>query len=188
MVTGGMIQKVIFPPDGDISIHLEEETGQAFVYALTPNPSDTTITIVTGDGLVQDVELHFADQSSEVIVLDEIKEIPVKQEPCVHPQYSQDIVCILKSIMQGKVPSGYRSYEYDQQARKVDKNIMAGLIARFVGPSDVLYVWSVWNCSTEERCIKEKEVNFQNGAWVYIQQNKLRPREKMLAIVSVRRA
>lgn len=67
-VTDGRIIKVICP-ETELSIKMEEESGQVFIYPLNDSLSRVTLSVVTGDGLVQDLHITFIEKGPEVVIL-----------------------------------------------------------------------------------------------------------------------
>lgn len=175
--------------ESQISVTLEEDSGQVFVYALTDFPQTTTVSLVTDDGYVQDIELSFIDGPTEIIILEPniyCEEIPC--EPCevIGPGHPEYIVMTIESILGGNVPEGYVACEINPECRRIKKGIRAVLISKLVSLHETLYVWRVENTSRWSQKISEKEMNFQCGNWVYLDRNQLGSCEQIMAIVSVK--
>ncbi len=116
-VDGQRIKKVIYP-EGDISIRMEEDSGQIFVQAMVDEPSETTVTIITNCGVVQDLELSFSDKASEILILREKAE----EKSCdfsgvIAMDCGDEVNAIqdaIEKMITGKIPEEYIPVE-DQQ-------------------------------------------------------------------------
>jgi TraK protein len=192
LVDGGRIIKVIYPDDGSIAISIEEESGQAFIHTTIPNPQTITISVVTNLAMVQDIEIDFANCSSEVIVLTLPHEDMCcpSAEPCiVQAEHDPDAIQYkINSLLSGKVPQGYTSCQIKGPVRMLKKRIRGENIARITSLTEDLYIWRLENRSRfKAETILEKELGFIGSKWIYLQKNCLNPRESITAIVAVQK-
>jgi len=177
----GSIIKVIFS-ETDVSIRLEEESGQVFVQSLTFKPWPTTLSVVTEEGLVQDIEISFMDQSSEILILNIPEEC---DKVCDNGNaFDQDIASTLEDILKGRAPTGYRSFEMSCVSNVVKNGVKAEKKAKFVGPNNTLYFWEIQNFSCFKKTIYECELATEGTLWVYLAKNCLRRNEKTFAITA----
>lgn len=196
LVEEGRIHKVIYPDSGSFSISIEEESGQVFVHCLEPYPSPVTMSIVTSDGQVQDIEASFEDKASEVLVLQEM----APEQPCVEESFCSNDACRymcaspeeiqekVNTIIHGKVPCGYSSCTPKRFVRKIKKCLKGERIGRLAGPGEDLDIWRIVNtspCQTAK--VRECELGFEGSTWIYLEKNGLNPGESTIAIVSVER-
>ena len=75
-IAGDRIKKAIFR-SSNISVDVEEDSGQIFVQATRPNCPNTTLSVVSASGIVQDMELRFVDGSSQIVFLQLAPDVPV---------------------------------------------------------------------------------------------------------------
>lgn len=177
----GHIIKVIFP-ESDISVRLEEESGQVFVQAMRNEIQPTTVSLVTDNGVVQDLELDFTNKSSEILILN----VPTELDECSDKNdiFNQDIADTLDQILSGQAPNGYSSYEEDCEEILIRKGIYATKKAKFVGPFQTLYLWEVQNKSPFKKQVCEMDLNFEGTIWVYLAKSCLGCKEKTIAITA----
>lgn len=183
-IDGGRIKKVIFS-EAEVVIRMEEESGQIFVQTLTRNPPDTTISIVTDEGEVQDIELSFVEKSSETLILRYPRDWDTHSD-CCDP--AEEIVDVVDSILNGRTPSGYFSYPGTNECRRVSRGVRAVNISILAGPQETLYVWQLENRFYGKKRLNEREVNFYCGSWVYLDRYLLKPGEQTIAIISVKKS
>lgn len=195
LVNGGRVLKVIYPDDGTVAVSIEEESGQAFIHTLVPNPQPITISVVTNMAVVQDIEVDFSNCSAEVIVLS----LPLEDASCcqegsqppagcrtpesAHPEAIQYKV---NSLLNGKVPPGYTSCIKKVPARMIKRHIRGENIAKVTSQTEDLYIWRIENRSGyQAHNIWECELGFEGSAWIYLEKNCLNPCEVITAIVAV---
>ncbi|MFQ5729707.1 MAG: type-F conjugative transfer system secretin TraK [Waddliaceae bacterium] len=187
-VEEGRIMKVIFPESG-LSVTLEEESGQVFVYVLTPMPRKTTLSVVTDSAVVQDIELDFSDMPSEVLVLRYPESCPKEKSFCRSDTCSDDVdgkVETLQNLLQGSIPCGYISCPVSRDVkRKIRKGLEATLVGKYAGEKKSLYLWQVRNSSIRAIKLSEEELNFQGGDWLYLDRSCIRPKAKTFFVVGV---
>ncbi|PJD94541.1 MAG: hypothetical protein CK425_11210 [Parachlamydia sp.] len=177
----GSIIKVIFS-ETDVSIRLEEESGQVFIQSLAFKPWPTTLSVITDEGLVQDIEINFTDQSSEILILSIPEECDKMCD--IECAFNQDIASTLEDILKGRAPAGYKSFEMDCASQAVKNGVSAKKKAKFVGSSNTLYFWEIQNHSCFKKTISECELATEGTLWVYLAKNLLRRNEKTFAITA----
>lgn len=182
IASGGRIAKAIFP-DNRISVQIEDESGQIFIYALGPIANETTVSVVTENGYVQDLEIRFEDKSSEVVILNEPNE-KCKDES---PNQMQAVPILIDEILQGNIPKGYCCFRENGENRKIRKGIVVETLARFEGESDIIYLYKVINRMRSSVCIHEQQLSLPCGLWVFLERNSICPKEETIAIVAVKR-
>lgn len=181
------IKKVIYP-EGLISIRLEEESGQIFVQSLVDNPPITTISLVTSDGVVQDIELSFGEGSAEILVLREPAEI-VSVNCCLVPQVPVGSYDTLADVIQGMkcgyFPPEYVAYEcFPRKVYKIAPGLILSAEYELIGPRNTLYIAYIYNTDRCQKTLREADINMPGGAWVYLDKPCLKPKEKTIAIFS----
>jgi TraK protein len=180
------IKKVIYP-EGEVLIRMEEDTGQIFVHAMVPNPLETTITVITSEGDVQDLEISFADRPLEVLLL------KGKSEDCLCELSSLELDDersamhnIIESLLFGKTPAEHIPVQDRQICFRVKSRVMAKSVMRLIGPLFTVYVLHLENQGCKKACIHEKEINCIRGEWVFMEKHELKPCEKGLALIGVK--
>jgi len=187
-VSGGRIQRVIHP-EGELNVTLEEHSGQVFVYSLSEYIEPITLSIVTEEGIVQDLQLNFASVPTEIIILEQAEEKyeidEIIDEPCKQPCSDQRVQTV-ESIIRRETPAGFYSCEINEECRKIKLGVRAVLISKLVSLHETLYVWRVENMMRRIQTLNEREINFQKGSWVYLDKCHLGPKDHTLSIVAVR--
>lgn len=184
IVENGSVKKILFP-EGSIFVQMEEDSGQAFVYALeNPKPLNT-LSVITDGGFVQDIEVEFSDTRSEVIVLREpIQENHAKGS--LESHYYDDVVFCLKELLSGKVPEGYkkRSLEGLEQRKYENKQIDSRLDKALEGPHEILCFIELKNKGQSPQLLEEVNIQKKGDLWVYFDKRELSPKEKTFVIIS----
>lgn len=181
LVSEGRIAKVIFP-EGSLAIQTEEESGQAFVCAGVREAEKTTITVVTENGFVQDLEVQFENRPSEVVVLREEKEKQVVEQL----ETWGEIKYLLQKILRGEVPQGFCRFDVRCQ-RCIGRSLRIDTIASFEGATETLYLYKVKNTTRRRALLDERLLVIPGSLWVYSKKNMLNPQEETLAVQAVKR-
>lgn len=183
MLEGGKIKSVVCPQT-NVSIQLEQESGQVFIYPLENFDQEMTLSIVTSSGTVQDIEINFCDAPAGVIILRENchtnSDANVACEPC--PTAS----CI-RQILRGEIPQGYTCLAINNVQWKPKRGILFNALSRLENENEVLFVYEIINVSDKEQVIFENELEGASTQWIYLETNMLKKREKALGIISFRR-
>lgn len=185
LVENGRIKKVIFPED-KLHVRMEETSGQVFIQARNHLREKTMISIISQGGIVQDIEIEFSDQPSEVVILQEndrveysnLQEIP----------FISSSTAIIEAILHGQIPSGYQSLPITHSSKKISKGLQTKLVGRLQGGDEDLYLYQIRNPSMwRKKRIEERNLSTRDSLWVYVQKRCLQPKETGLAIVSRQR-
>lgn len=185
----GRIKKVIFP-ETNVSIRLEDESGQIFVQALSDEIDPITLSIVTEDGTIQDFEIDFTPKSSEIVILNmQSTDLNTCDESS---SYSGETITIdsmvgnLQEILKGRTPNGYTSQEGTGNEYLLKKHFLLTEKIRYINPLHTITIWEVKNTSRRCQNIIETDLNFEGIVWTYLGKHRLRKSEKTLAVTSVR--
>ncbi len=190
-VYGDRITKVVYA-ESDIQLVLDKDIGHLFVYSLTPFPGKTIVTLVTEGGLVQDLEFTFTEKPSEIVILEHFceEDMDCEDEICEemtlfpgHPDY---MVMVVEGVLSGTVPQGFVACETTTECRKIKKGVQAFLVSKLVSLEETVYVWRIESTSRWNQSLSEREMNFQRGIWIYLDKNKLGPKEQIIGIVGVK--
>lgn len=188
VVDGKRIKKVIYP-DGEIAIRVEEESGQIFVQPMIDKPTLTTVSIVTSEGIVQDLEIEFVDISSEIVILRDKEFLPCEVDECVVSSESSeldDIQDLIKSILSGYTPIEYTAVDTQEIDCAIYKGVTLKSFAKLVGWSYTIYVLGIDNSSSRTKMLQECDINIPQGDWVYIDNRKLEGGKKTIALIGVK--
>lgn len=184
------IKKILYA-SGDIEIRLENDCGHLFVQPMVSMPACTTVSIITTDGTVQDLELSFSEKSSEILILQPQANEEIYCEECLVDDLSDEerlcsIQCAIQSILAGVVPEEY--YVTDLKECFFDKNngLLMTSSAQLVGVTYTIYLVMVENRSRCSKRICERSVNFLCGEWVWNEKECLRRGERGLVLIGVK--
>lgn len=183
LIENGRIKKIIFPEE-KLHVRMEETSGQVFIQAKTLLQEKIVVSIVSQSGVVQDVEIEFVEQPSQVIVLLEIAD--TQQQMCCTPGFSQeDPHSIVEAILQEKIPLGFLSAPITNSCKTIRHGIKAKLIGHLQGAYEDLYIYQIQNTRMWKKRLLEHNLACSGAVWVYLQKNCLEPKEIILAIVAV---
>ena len=189
LIDKSRIKKIIFPED-KLYVRIEEGSGQVFVQAKNLIEEKIVVSIISQEGLVQDIEIQFVDQPSQVVILREYDNQPAKPLQELHSCQGTISKCGLKktieSILNRKIPDGYVSAPITQSTWKIKPGISAKLVGYLKGAYEDLYIYQVRNTRLMRKCLLEKELVCPNSPWVFLEKNYLKSRETVLAIVAVK--
>lgn len=183
--SGKRIKKFIYP-EGFIVVRQEEESGQIFVQSLVDNPPITTISIVSDDGFVQDLEIHFGDYPAEIVILEEGRTCCCIEEEIIPCFPNNDFEELISGALTGRLPNGYISFECDRKTHRMKKGLYARRISQLIGDETSAFLLLIENHSKSRMTIQECELSFMGGDWTYIQKNQLEPGEQGIALVGKR--
>ena len=143
-VDGNRIKKVILASEG-LSVTLEEESGQVFVYALSYKPDATTLSLITDIGTVQDIEISFVEKPSEILILKRKEDRKNQLENIQYGAFSfeeETIAKNIRAIIRGESPEGYHSCQLSKSKKmKIDRWISVEPSGKFVRGGDSIQVW-----------------------------------------------
>ncbi len=183
VVDAGEIRKVISADPG-LSITMEPESGQAFVYSLLQNPKETALSVVTKGGHVQDIEISFEERSPEVIIL--IEPILIEEEVEVVSEREEIATSdqIIDVLLAGGVPTGYYLCEIDREISELRAGLWVEAVSMIRSSKDDIYVYQIVNKSHFSQEITEKELAGCDSRWVYLGTRKIKSKGRTMAIVS----
>lgn len=185
VVEGQRIKKALYS-EGKVLIRTEEASGQLFVQALVGYPSALTVSIITEEGCVQDVEIDFENKSSEILILKD-KNLSASSDSFVCVDDDKGLIQnVIEKMMAGNIPEEYVPVEDRQICCQIKYKVNSMSVMRLIGPVYTIYVFKIENNSYRSACIHEQDVNCVNGEWIFIERNTLKHDEKMMALVGVR--
>lgn len=188
VISGKRIKKVIYP-DKALLVKIEDETGQVYLESMVEDLQNVTVSLITTDGIAQDLELHFAERSSEIVILQvpEEKEMP-NDENAKQIQTSNEyfITCLVNEIVAGRVPDGYGVVDQQGKPWCVGYGVSAQKIYELLGNGQTIHVMCVQNKSNRKKCLHESLFQCPGVEWIYLDRHQLKPGEKTFAIISWR--
>lgn len=109
-----------------------------------------------------------------------------KKNPYVVREVSVDnMICILKEIINGQTPFGYVRYRGSDNKYTVKEHFTFIEKIKYVGSIYTIYVWEVKNNSIFKRSLQEKDLNFKGTNWVHLGKSCFKSQEKTIAITSI---
>lgn len=149
----------------------------------TQTPEIVTISLITENGFCQDIQLSFANKSSEILVLSEnssTTNILDKSGTTTHP-----VKDTVKSILEGCTPKGYYFRNFERKVLEGPKGVKKELVSILEGETDRVYVFRYYN-NTKNVCeILEKDLVEYGTKWVYLGSRVLMPKEGSVAILGM---
>lgn len=181
------IQKIISSDQERLSIQMEEATGQAFIYLRDPQLKETSISVISDCGTVQDIHIHFIERLSEVIILQTPEEIALKsiEEDSAQTVFEDTKLQLVQEILSGTIPEGYRPCTMIKNTYRPKRGIELTLHKKLEGPCEWIYVYQVVNTLRQTQELLECELEAKEFQWIFLQNNTLAPKQKSLAIISV---
>ena len=184
----GRVNQVVHP-GCDIDINLDEEIGQVFVYPLTNYPQPTSLTIITDQGEVQDIELRFVDKPSEIVILQTGYD-NFEEECCepvmIGPGDPDYMVMVVRGILENRVPEGFVACDAPNTCRKIKSGARATLVSKLLSGEEVVYIWRIENTIKRQILLSEKDLCFQKGSWVYLHKHCIPKAGHTFAIIGVK--
>lgn len=186
VVDNSQVKKVVSSDIG-LSINMESESGQVFIYSLHPRPKDTVISVVTKGGYVQDIEISFEERSPEVVILME----PAPFEDEIECENKLETIATLDEmidqILSGETPKGYESCKIDRVRAKLKENLFVEAVSLIRNPFEDIYVYEIINVANCSKEISEKELEGQGSRWIHLECRKIKAKSKAMLIISYER-
>lgn len=176
------IEKIIHSEPDSIQILIEEKANQAFVMACEEIEDPVTLCVITSNGDVQDIEVNFQDQPSQLVILQQKKPIQKLEIPSFEDNQMQSVI---RSILNGKIPTDFSTMTFVVDPIYLRKKIKVVEISRFEREFEIIRVFKISNCSKQRQIIHEKELATENSSWIFLEKNTLIPKESILAIISI---
>ncbi|WP_059062689.1 TraK domain-containing protein [Candidatus Protochlamydia naegleriophila] len=188
MIQNGRVRKIIYPEE-NLSISLEEHSGQAFIYAVGKIEKPLALALITESGLVQDIELSFQNKESEVLILNEAQEEETKDAlpSCIAPYMTEEEQrqLLVNDILSGRIPDGYVSCTQPRWNRSIKCGLQGTNIVKLENTTSTIYIYEIVNSSKKKRKISEADLKCEGSTWICLESHTLKPREKILGIVCV---
>lgn len=187
MIENGRIKKVVATECERISIQIEELTGQAFIYSRDPNAKETSISVISDTGVIQDIHICFMERMPEVVVLEdhEVAECQLFAQQDEQQAENNCALNMLEDILAGNIPSGYSPCAISPTKWIPKKGIELELKSKLEGLLETIYIYQATNQLKQQQTLLECEIECEGSRWVYLETNTLCPKQKILSIVAV---
>lgn len=182
MVEKQSIEKIIHSEPESIQILIEEKASQAFVMACADILDPVTLCVITSNGEVQDLEVSFENQPSQLVILQQKKQVAPLETPFFEECQMQTII---QSVLSNQVPAGSCVTNFCTDLSYLRKKIKISEISRFDRECEIIRVFKITNCSKQKQIIHEKELSVENASWIFLEKNTLEPKETIKAIISI---
>lgn len=178
-VEDGSVERVF--GDGEIfSVNIDPTTGQAFVNVLKKIDGEKAmLTVVTGSGLVQDIEVSSCEGPSTHICLKE------PEDPMLAPVglSHAPTIELLNKIIEEKIPFGYGERTLsDQDALALPDPLIAYPLKAFDGPFETVIVYEMKN-EGGSAIVLSADALKKGNSWVFFNVHELDQDGKALCIV-----
>ncbi|MGE3556309.1 MAG: type-F conjugative transfer system secretin TraK [Candidatus Obscuribacterales bacterium] len=184
-LSSGKIKKVICP-EGHLAISMEEESGQAFIQALPHSPNPAILSVVTSDGIVQDLQIAFEEKPTEVVILS--PPAPAEQQVNQAATPSSPLLRLshtINEILKKQCPADC-SWKplYGHPCKLPSKACLTPCYALF-GPEGEIRVFRLRNPTKRTILVREHQLSFRGGEWVYIEEPSLAPGQSTRVLVGM---
>jgi hypothetical protein len=190
IVEKSKIQKVIAVDEERLSIFMEELSGQAFICARDLDLAETTLSVVTEKGLVQDLQVTFIERLPEVVILTDPtleKQQIQEQEEFQEKLTESHVFAKVADLLVGHIPQGYVPCQIQHMHWQLKKGIVLEALARLEGADDILTLYQITNTLNKQCALSEYELQSQGCCWVFLENNSLFPKQKMLGVIAVKK-
>lgn len=189
-ITGDRIKKAFFK-SSNISVDVEEGSGQLFIQSVRPNCPSTTLSIISASGAVQELELCFSEGPSEIVLLQSNIGINEQSECidessqtiCTVALEGDSLAILIDGFLKGIIPEGYTSIEDEDCSPIIHNCLKLQRVGRLVNHQQIIFVYRMQNVSSKKKCVKECQVNVLDGDWVFLDRYKLNPHECGLVLI-----
>ncbi len=185
-VNNGTIKKIIGPPN-ICSIRIEQDSAQAFINLLKPQKESIVLSIITGNGYVQDLEVIFEEKMSEVVILNETSSRDEKEQQ--NEIFTTDIhdsaAKVVKELLRKQVPAGFVKKELKNELTKESYDPSLRFETKFMleGSMERIFIYQIQNIGDKQTFIKEKLLKKPEDLWAYLEKTELKPKEKSFAFI-----
>lgn len=183
-IVGDRIKKAFFKST-NITVDVEESTGQLFIQSIKQDCPPTTLSVITTSGIVQELELCFSECPSSIVLLQSDLECAETSNKYTCPDVvdSAGITQFVESFLKGSIPEGYTSVEDEEGSSTIHNCIKLQRVSRLISNQQIIFVYRMQNTSSKPKNVQECQVNVLDGDWVFIDRYKLNPHECGLVLI-----
>ncbi len=91
----------------------------------------------------------------------------------------------MEEILSGNIPSGYIPCSIAYTTWMPKKGIKFELKTKLEGPHNLIYIYEATNTLKQRQTLLECELECEDAQWVFLETNILKPKQKILSIISV---
>lgn len=169
----------VFGVEELMAIQFDEENGQCFVKAKTNPGHPVTLTLITEEGETQDLEITFADQSSEVVRLHSIKkDLKPLSEAVSEDEINLQMqaVELIKQLVRQQRPKGLSVIHLsDQPEVPLSNGVTLQITQQLRGGGFEVIVGALLNSSDARRVLNESQIAGEQDLAIYLSQRDLHP-------------
>jgi type-F conjugative transfer system secretin TraK len=180
----------VFGDDGTFITQTDDHTGQVFIKATPENASlPISITLITENGLTQDLMLHPVESKASTIILKALQSNHASQSPqsVLLPGFSKNSegeqeqwIALIKQAVLGELP------EFDGKHSAHERKATGFQLKHeknYDAKSGVVQVWCVKNMSRSSQTLLEKLFHQPGDIALSLQKRALQPNEKTLLYI-----
>ncbi len=186
MVEKQGIEKIIHSEPDNIQILIEEKANQAFILVREELREPVTLCVITSDGEVQDLEVTFRNQPSELVILRQKSFVEIEKTPAKGFEDCQ-MQTIINLLLANQPLPGFCETNFCSGSTWLQKKVKISEIKRFEKENELICVFKVSNCAKRRYDIYEKDFAYENSTWVFLEKNSLLSGESVLAIISFKK-
>ncbi|MBL0941398.1 MAG: type-F conjugative transfer system secretin TraK [Alphaproteobacteria bacterium] len=167
----------VFGADGTFSHEVDEEGGQLFIKPLKPQQTKPIhITIVTENGLTQDLKLNLADIDAETIVL---RQTETSSSPSLEPGknpliYLEALLQLVQAMGRSEDMAGFQKSK-EGEKRIYSPHLKTKVRAHYKGSLWQGWVFDLYNTSESSLELKEQDFARSNDLAIALQDHRLNP-------------
>lgn len=176
----------VFGADGTFAHEVDEEGGQLFIKPLKPQQTKPIhITIVTENGLTQDLKLTLADIDAETILLKQTEPSSISETDKQPLIYHEALIQLIQSMGRGEDKQGFQKSE-EGEDRAYPNGMQAKLRIRYQGSLWQGSVFDLYNASGSAVELKEQDFAQSGDLAAALQTHRLNPQScTRLYVVSI---
>ena len=164
----------VFGAEGAFAHEVDEDGGQLFIKPLKPQQTEPIhITVVTENGLTQDLKLTLADIGSETILLKQTEAVPPASQESKPLVYHESLIDLTQAMARGEEAAGFTRRNDGE-----DRDYPGGLQAKArVGYKGALWrgaVFDLYNPSDDALDLKEQDFAQSGDLAIALQTRRLK--------------
>lgn len=172
-IEGGSVKKVFFN-EGDLSVFLDEESGQVFVSPAQFDQKAKTLCVLSDQKKMQNLEIQFEEREAGIVILKDLLQ-------------KRSVLSDFDRIFEGYIPRDYEPSTKALPANKGTKGVYFRCLRAMEGKNETIFVWELSNLSRRVLILNEEGLRTPEDEYYILQKKRLAPSEKTLAISATRR-
>lgn len=165
----------VFGAEGAFTHEVDEDGGQLFIKPLKPQQTEPIhITVVTENGLTQDLKLTLADIGSETVLLKQTEPLPPASQDSKPLVYHEALIGLMQAMARGEEASGF-TRSNDGEDRDYPGGLQAKARVCYKGALWQGAVFDLYNASDDALDLKERDLARACDLAVALQTHRLKP-------------